>query len=76
MAEDPGCVVLELEIVLGRGHKLVTGTAMVSLTLSTRMSTYMSKVDFCLAKKSASVSGRSSFALVRETETRMPVSML
>ncbi len=36
----------------------------------------MSNVDFCLASKSAGVSSRSSLALVRDTDTRIPVSML
>lgn len=81
MSENPRRIVLELEVILGGWNQLVSGT---SEGLDTRLckrkevsrNAYMSKVDFCLASKSASVSGRSSLAFVRDTETRMPVSML
>ena len=84
MPEDPGRVVLEFEVILRRWDQFIPSATLKGLdsrydgdvSVDRGSRTYMSNVDFCLASKSASVKGRSSFAFVRETDTRMPVSML
>lgn len=87
MSKYPGRIVLKLEVVLSRGDKLIAGAVVIDISVSqchghktypspVPCKTYISNVDFCLASKSASVNGRSNLALVRDTATRMPVSML
>lgn len=92
VSEDPRRVVLKLEVVLCRGDKLISGAVVADLSVPVpqrtqlkhiRVSenrrsgkTYISNVVLDLASKSASVNGRSSLALVRDTATRIPVSML
>lgn len=85
VSEDPRRVVLKLEVVLCRGDKLISGAAFANLSVTENIwgfvnmrscKTYISNVVLDLASKSASVNGRSSLAFVRETATRMPVSML
>lgn len=74
----PWRVVLEFEVVLCRWGQLIPGTVYsISQVLSHMLIvTYISNENLCLASKSASVNGLSSFAFVLETVKRMPVNML
>ena len=77
--EDPRCVILKLEVVFGRGSQLISSSNIIGvrkITYIDSIGTHISNENLCFASKSASVSSRSIFAFVRETQNRIPVNML